>query len=211
MLFPPAFFITGTDTNVGKTVVSAILTSGLQGTYWKPIQSGFPKDTDWVKQVSELPDNHFVPEQFVLSRPLSPHLSAKLDGLHISLKDFALPAAKSPLIIEGAGGIMVPINEKDYVIDIIKQLNLPVILVARSTLGTINHTLLSLEKLRNAKINVLGIVMNGPKNNDNREALEHYGKISVLAEIEPIKIFDRETLIHIFQNEFQKNNVKQPC
>ncbi|MEM8605050.1 MAG: dethiobiotin synthase [Cyanobacteria bacterium P01_H01_bin.121] len=184
---PSQFFVTGTDTSVGKTVVSALLTLGLQGAYWKPIQSGLDPigDTDYVRKVTGLPDDHFFPERFKLTQPLSPHAAAAIDGVSISLDDFELPATAKPyLIVEGAGGILVPINNQYYILDLIQHLKLPVVLVARSTLGTINHTLLSLKCLRQARIPVVGVILNGPKNPGNAAAIETYGKVSILAEIE---------------------------
>ena len=160
---PAKFFVTGTDTDVGKTLVSAILMTGLKTSYWKPVQSGREDMTDsgWIRSVTGFSDELFIPETYLLSQPLSPHASAMHDGVHIELKSFHLPDdEKYPrLIVEGAGGVMVPLNESQLMIDLIKYLNLPVLLVARSTLGTINHTLLSLELLRRNGLEVLGVVM----------------------------------------------------
>ncbi len=198
MIFPDRIFITGTDTGVGKTVVSAILTAGLDGYYWKPVQSGLDEitDTQWVRENTGLPDDHFFSETYRLTRPLSPHAAALHDGTRIDLESFKAPGvpAGGHLIIEGAGGIMVPLNERDLMIDLIKRLSAPVLLVARSSLGTINHTLLSLEQLRREGIDVIGVVMNGPINRENREAIGHYGRIRVLAEIEPVENIDPQNL-----------------
>ncbi|MGK7890081.1 MAG: dethiobiotin synthase [Leptolyngbyaceae cyanobacterium] len=186
-MFPPTIFITGTDTDVGKTIVSAIFTLGLGATYWKPVQSGCEPmtDTERVRSLTQLPPSHFLPEQFRLSQPLSPHAAAAIDGVAIALSDFQCPTVTtSHLIIEGAGGLMVPLNSQDYMIDLICQFQVPVCLVSRSTLGTINHTLLSLEQLRRYDIPVLGVVLNGPKNQDNREAIAHYGQVPILGELE---------------------------
>jgi dethiobiotin synthetase len=202
ILFPPQFFITGTDTDVGKTVVSAMLTLALNATYWKPIQSGLEPitDTDYVRQVTGLDDSHFYPERHRLTQPLSPHASSAIDGIHIDLSDFTLPRTNKPhLIIEGAGGLLVPINEQHYIIDLIAHLNLPVCLVARSRLGTINHTLLSIAQLRHYNINILGVILNGDRNPSNREAIAHYGKVPILAELEPLSTINPETLKQAFQ------------
>jgi dethiobiotin synthetase len=191
-------FVTGTDTDVGKTLVSAMLTLGTQGQYWKPIQAGTVPTTDlkWIKEVSQLPDHHFLPERFVLTSPMSPHAAAEIDGVKIELSDLKIPPGTNgkPLIIEGAGGLMVPINSKYFMIDLIKNLACPAILVSRSGLGTINHTLLSLEALRKARIPVAGVIMNGPKHRSNKIALEKYGRVEVVAEIEPLPQINRETL-----------------
>jgi dethiobiotin synthase len=183
-------FITGTDTGVGKTIVSAILTAGLEATYWKPIQCGLRERTDSeiVRDATGLSEVHFIEETYKLSQPLSPHAAAEHDQVRIDLSHFHIPeeVLASNLIVEGAGGVMVPLNENEFMIDLMKRLNMPVILVARSSLGTINHTILSLNALQSHGLEVLGVVMNGPKNLSNKEALEKYGNIRVLAEIEPI-------------------------
>ncbi len=200
MSLPDRFFVTGTDTNVGKTVVSAMLTLGLQATYWKPIQSGLEPitDTKYVRQVTELDDSHFLSEKFRLTEPLSPHASAAIDGVEIHLSDFQLPAIDRPLIVEGAGGLMVPLNDRDYIIDLIKQFGLPVCLVARSSLGTINHTLLSIAQLRRYEIPILGVILNGEKNPSNRAAIAHYGQVPILGELEPLESIDPMTLKQAF-------------
>lgn len=206
-IFPRAFFITGTDTNVGKTVVSAILMAGLRAAYWKPIQSGLETmtDTQWIRQATTgLPDVYFYPETHRLSQPLSPHTAAALDGVRIHLEDFRLPSFDPypHLIVEGAGGVMVPINERDMMADLIRHLGLPVLLVARSTLGTINHTLLSLAQLRREGIHILGVVMNGSRHESNRKAVEAFGRVRVFAEIETIGTFTASALEASFQRHF---------
>ena len=198
-VFPPRFFVTGTDTNVGKTVVSAMLTVGLGAVYWKPVQSGLPTDTDYLRQVTGLDDSHFLPERFRLTQPLSPHASAAIDGVQIALSDFQMPTTEnSHLIIEGAGGLMVPLNSQDLIIGLIKHLGLPVCLVARSTLGTINHTLLSIAQLRRADLPVLGVILNGERNLSNREAILHYGQVPILGELEPLPVVNSDTLRKAF-------------
>ncbi|HEY9629910.1 MAG TPA: dethiobiotin synthase [Coleofasciculaceae cyanobacterium] len=204
--FPKQFFVTGTDTNVGKTIVSAMLTLGLGAAYWKPIQSGLEPitDTDYVRQVTQLDSSHFLPERFRLPEPLSPHASAAIAGLHINLADFQLPGAceKPHLIVEGAGGLLVPLNPQDLMIDLIRFLNLPVCLVARSSLGTINHTLLSIQALRQAEIPILGVILNGVKNQINRDAIAHYGKVTILGELECLDEINPATLKKAFHAMF---------
>jgi len=206
MIFSNRIFITGTDTGVGKTVVSAILMAGLGGYYWKPVQSGLDEitDTEWVRESTGLSDDHFFSETYRLTLPLSPHASALHDGVRIDLESFQAPEIprSGHLIIEGAGGLLVPLNETHLMTDLIKRLGSPVLLVARSALGTINHTLLSLEQLRREGIDVMGIVINGPKNPENREAIEHYGRTRVLAEIEPIEYIDPQNLKILFLQYF---------
>lgn len=202
---PSEIFVTGTDTGIGKTVVSALLTAGFTATYWKPIQSGLIEETDteFVKRITGLPTDNFVQERYRLQEPLSPHASAKIDGVSISLSDFEIPEYETEhFIVEGAGGLMVPINDEAMIIDLIEYLDLPVLLVARSELGTLNHTFLSLEALRNRKIPIIGVIMNGPKNESNRKAIEKYGDIKVIGEIESIKSMNSKMLISIFKNLF---------
>jgi dethiobiotin synthase len=144
-----AFFITGTDTNVGKTVLSALLCAALRGMYWKPIQTGAREGTDreQVKSWAGLDDDRVLPESYLLDDLVSPHLAARMAGQEIALERIKLPALEPglPLIVEGAGGVMVPINSRRFMTDLMRHLDLPVILAARSTLGTINHSLLSRE------------------------------------------------------------------
>ena len=198
--FPPKLFVAGTDTGVGKTVVSAILVAGLKGKYWKPVQSGLEEmtDTQWIQKVTGFSHSHFFAESYRLQRPLSPHASAAAENIHIELEAFQLPKTNDHLIVEGAGGIMVPLNEKHFMLDLMKKLNIPILLVARTELGTINHTLLSLEQLRRHGLDVFGVVMNGLRNPGNREAIEYFGKVKVLAEIEPMDSINSETLKRAF-------------
>lgn len=195
--FPNAFFVTGTDTGIGKTVISAMLTLGLNAAYWKPVQSGLTEETDTeaVKRLTGLPNAHFKPETYRLTEPLSPHASAKMDGIEIKIDAFSIPDYEADhLIIEGAGGVLVPMNDEYLMIDLIKRLKLPALIVARSGLGTLNHTLLTIEALRNRNIPVLGVIMNGSKNVSNRKAIEKYGAVNVLAELEVIEHLDPNSL-----------------
>ncbi|MCU0599626.1 MAG: dethiobiotin synthase [Desulfobacterales bacterium] len=204
--FPREFFVTGTDTGVGKTLVCAILIKGLAAAYWKPVQSGVEEttDTEWLQAVTGLPKSHFMPESYRLTKPLSPHAAAEFDGIRICLDSLNLPQANEfpHLIVEGAGGVMAPINESKFMKDLIKHLNIPVLLVSRSTLGTINHTLLSLQCLRQAGLEVLGVVMNGPQNLINRRAIEFYGKVTVCAEIDIIPAITPHVLLESFAKYF---------
>ncbi|MFD0987680.1 dethiobiotin synthase [Methyloligella solikamskensis] len=193
------FFVTGTDTDVGKTVVAAWLTAYLGADYWKPIQSGVADGTDTktVRALAELPDERIVPEAYVLPEPLSPHESARRAGVTIDLAAIRLPETENFLVVEGAGGLMVPLNETELVIDLMEDLGLPAILVARSTLGTINHTLLSLEALRRRGLAVAGVIMVGPESGHNRAAIERYGRTQVIAEIPWLDPLNRQTLCGI--------------
>lgn len=194
MNYPKKLFVTGTDTDIGKTVVSSILVSGLKADYWKPIQAGRDPitDTEFVKKATDLPDNHFHNESFDLAEPMSPHAAAEIDGVSIGFDDIEEPKTNHDhLIIEGAGGLIVPINDSQYVIDLIAHFNHPALLVAKSGLGTLNHTLLSLEAMRNRNISIFGVVLVGEKHDSNEEAIIKYGKIErlfrlpILPEINP--------------------------
>ncbi|MCS7028704.1 MAG: dethiobiotin synthase [Bacteroidia bacterium] len=159
------YFITGIGTGVGKTFVAAVLTYKLKGVYWKPIQAGtYPSvDTEFVKKITHLPDTHFIPPVHVLDMPASPHVGAKIENKQISLLDFAnVDLSQYPILIaEGAGGILVPINDYQTILDLIRFLNLPVIVVSQHYLGSINHTLLTLRILEQASIPIKGIIFNG--------------------------------------------------
>lgn len=183
------FFITGTDTDVGKTVAAAWLLLHLDGAYWKPVQSGTDGGTDeqTVRQITGLDADRFFPPTYTLTQPLSPHEAARRDRVSIAMDRFALPVTDRPLVIEGAGGLMVPLTGKAYVIDLIRQLSMPAVLVCRSGLGTINHTLLSLAALRDRNIPVAGLIISGPKTPHNRQALEEYGGAPVIAEIDRLE------------------------
>jgi dethiobiotin synthase len=198
--FPEKIFITGTDTDVGKTIISALLVLGLGARYWKPIQSGTeePADAQKIQKMTGLEEEYFLPETYMLKAPLSPHLAARLERVTIDLNEIVLPDIEGPLIVEGAGGVMVPINDRHFMLDLMKKLSLPVLIVARSTLGTINHTLLTVDKLRHAGLEISGVVLNGPQNSGNKEAIEKYGRVNVLAEVEPLP----ELTQHILRGAF---------
>ncbi len=174
-------FITGTDTNVGKTIVSTWLCLHTKYNYWKPIQTGCNDGTD-TELVQELGNIKTYPETYCYQAPVSPHLAAYMEAKEIKMENISLPTTE-PIIVEGAGGVLVPINNQSLMIDVMVHLNIPVIVVACSTLGTINHTLLTIEALKTRKLNVLGVIMVGHFNPSNREAIEQYGQIKVLAEL----------------------------
>lgn len=206
-------FVTGTDTNVGKTVVSALLTLGLDADYWKPVQSGTTPSTDTadVRAWTGLPADRFLEERWRLALPASPHLSASVEGVRIDLNDFDIPDRSQPwqrpLIVEGAGGLLVPLNEQALMIDLIARLRLPVVLVTRTTLGTINHTLLSLEALRARQIPVVGVVLNGEEHLTNAEAIRDYGRVHVLGRIPPLPQLTPATLRAAFQSSFSEESL----
>lgn len=170
-------FVTGIGTDVGKTVISAVLVEKLQADYWKPIQSGDLDNSDTMK-VQRLISNsitRFHPEAYRLTQPYSPHKSAALDGITINLDQIKLPDTDNQLIIEGAGGLMVPLNDEHFVVDLIQMFNAEVILVVKHYLGSINHTLLSLELLKQKKIKVRALIFNGDRDEYSESIVrKHY-------------------------------------
>ncbi len=193
--------VCGTDTDVGKTVVSALLVQGLGATYWKPVQSGMEGggDTGRVQHLLGLPPERVWPEAYRLTAPVSPHWAAERDGVSIDPARLALPAGDGPLVVETAGGLLVPLRRNWLQIEQIAVWGLPVLLVARSGLGTLNHTLLSLEALSRRSIPVLGLVLNGDPHPDNPRTLEALGGVPVLAELPPLDPLDREGLARQWQ------------
>lgn len=201
---PRQLVVTGTDTGVGKTVVAAMLAAGLKASYWKPIQSGLVEgsDTATVRSLSGLPEAALLPEAYRLQAPLSPHAAAALEGVAIDPARLSLPRVEGRLLIEGVGGLMVPINDQTLFIDLIRQWRLPVLLVARSRLGTINHTLLSLYALRAYGIEVVGVVMNGPSDPVSRQAIECYGQVRVLGEVPDIGELNALAIRRTYEQSF---------
>ncbi|XP_065203072.1 ATP-dependent dethiobiotin synthetase BioD-like [Planococcus citri] len=187
-------FITGTDTDIGKTLISSWICLHTGYTYFKPIQTGNTMTVDSAI-VERLASAKILPEIYSYSQPLAPHLAAKLDNSFIDISLIKLP--EEEVVIEGAGGLMVPLNEKQMMVDLMKQLQIPVILVASSKLGTINHTLLSLEALRIRNIPVLGVILNGDYDCNNKEAIEFFGKTRVLACFPKILHVSRDALFKV--------------
>jgi dethiobiotin synthetase len=202
---PGALFVTGTDTNVGKTVLSALLVAALDGTYWKPIQTGSIEGTDrqQVMRWADVPESRTVPECYCFEPPVSPHLAAEMAGATIALENIVRPpAAPAPLIIEGAGGAMVPINDSQTMLDLMKHLGAPVVIAARTALGTINHTSLTVSALRNAGVTVRGVVMIGDENKDNERAIAHYAAVPIVGRIPMLNCICYKTLRDVFALEF---------
>lgn len=200
----PHFVVTGTGTGIGKTVFAAALVQALGGDYWKPIQAGTEPETDTARvcALTGLPAEHFHAEAYILNTPASPHLAAHIDGVEIDPDSLEPPATERPLVIEGAGGLMVPLTRDTLLIDVLARWKIPVILVAETKLGTINHTLLSIEALRARGVPVLGVAFVG-KANDSSEAIiaEHSG-VRRLGRLDRLEALNRETLAAAFAREF---------
>ncbi len=197
---------------MGKTIVSAGLCMVWPAHYWKPIQAGYhpatntsnPSDPAFIKKILPGTDNEvisrFIPEQniypssYTLKNPLSPNQAAKIEGINIQEEKINCPECSSNLIIEGAGGALVPFNEKEDMTDLMKKMDCPVIIVARSTLGTLNHTFLTLSVLRKKNIPILGVIMVGPPHPDNKKDIEEKGNTTVILELPIIKNLSAETL-----------------
>jgi dethiobiotin synthetase len=190
------YFITGIGTGIGKTLISAILTEKLHADYWKPIQSGDLDQSD-SKTISSLISNGrtFIhPETYRLSQPLSPHLSAKIDGIEIDIAQIKAPPTENNLIIEGAGGLMVPLSENTLIVDLIKKLDVEVILVSQHYLGSINHTLLSINLLNQYQIKLKGIIFNGEENMETERYILQYSKTKKLGHIPSLVQIDKNSI-----------------
>ena len=200
-------FGTGTDTNVGKTVLSALLVAALNGTYWKPIQTGSREGTDrqQVMRWVDIPESRTVVECYCFEPPVSPHLAAEMSGVTIELDRIRRPQISAPpLIIEGAGGVMVPINGSETMLDLMIHLGAPAVVASRTALGTINHTVLTVRALRGAGVCVKGVVMIGDKNNDNEHAIERYGAVPIVGRIPMLNCICYKTLLQVFEAEFDQ-------
>jgi dethiobiotin synthetase len=190
-------FITGIGTGIGKTVVSAIITEKLKADYWKPVQAGDLDDSDTLK-VQNLVSNdvsRFYPEAYRLTQPYSPHKAAAIDKIVIDIQNIIPPKTDNQLIIEGAGGLMVPLNDNFLMIDVIKQLNAKVILVSQNYLGSINHTLLSLHALKKYNIPVMGIVFNGDKDIYSKTFILNYANVNELGHVPTYENLNKKTII----------------
>lgn len=180
------YFVTGIDTNVGKTIVSAILTEALEADYWKPVQSGELDNTDSMKIESLIKNQKtvFHPESYRLKVPASPHHSAALEQIEIKEDEIQLPKTNNKLIVEGAGGLFVPLNKNFLIIDLIQALRIPVILISKNYLGSINHTLLSIFALQQKNIPIAGIVFNGDATPSTEEYILQYTGVKKLGHVE---------------------------
>ena len=198
-------FITGISTDVGKTIASAIITEALEADYWKPIQAGDLDNSDshFIKSKITNQKSIIFPNAYQFNTPASPHLAAELDGITIDLKNIIEPKTTNHLVIEGAGGVFVPLNNTDLVIDLI-QSDYKVIVVSRHYLGSINHTLLTIEALKNRKINIAGIIFNGDENTATETIILNKTGLKCIGRIENEPYFD-QNVISEYADLFREN------
>lgn len=200
----PSYFIAGIDTDAGKSLVSAILTLGLNANYWKPVQAGnIPHtDSEWIKKVTGLPDQHFFQESFLLQLAASPHAAAEAENIQIESQSLIPPQSERPLIIEGAGGLMVPLRRDYLFADWLAQHKIPTILVVKTYLGCINHSLLSLEALRSREIPLMGIVFNDGGRPESESVILEYAQAPLLGRVPQLDQIDPVTLKATFDKHF---------
>jgi dethiobiotin synthetase len=198
------FIITATDTDVGKTVFAAALTQALSGVYFKPVQAGLEDvDLDSVRRMTGLPGEHFLPELYRLRTPASPHRAAEIDGLEIDVARLVLPQTSRPLIVEGAGGLLVPLTRHTLYADVFQRWGAPVVLCTRTALGTINHSLMSLEALRSRNIPVCGIVFIGDENADSERTITEMGRVKRLGRLPRLQQLTPVNLLQAFTLNFK--------
>jgi dethiobiotin synthetase len=200
-----ACIIAGTDTDVGKTVFASMLMLALDANYWKPIQCGVTEgvDTKTAQNYTGLPEERFFAEKYVLTEAMSPHRAAEIDHVEIDLATLKPPYSDAPLLIEAAGGLMVPLNRDVLQIDHYKRWNLPVILCARSGLGTINHTLLSVAALRERNMPLHGIAFIGDENRDNMQTIAEFTGARILGRLPRLPEINERTLMAAFAENFR--------
>ena len=203
-----AIVVTGTDTGIGKTVFSAGLVGLLGASYWKPVQSGLEEETDTqaVARLAALSPDQLLPEAARLKLPASPHLSAEREGAVIDPDALRLPDAPRPLIVEGAGGLLVPLTRETLFIDVFARWASPVVLCARTSLGTLNHTLLSLEALRARAIPILGVALLGDAHEDNARTIAEMGRVKVLGRLPRLDPLTSESLAAAFSAAFRRED-----
>ena len=198
-------FITGIGTDVGKTIASAIVVEALEADYWKPIQAGDIDFSDTHKVKSQIlnPKSQFHPNAYALNTPASPHLAASLDGITIDIKKIIEPKTDNHLVIEGAGGVLVPLNDTECVVDLIKK-DYKVIVVSRHYLGSINHTLLTIEALQNRQLKVAGIIFSGDENKATEEIILKKTNVKMIGRIDNEPYFDAN-VIGYYADKFREN------
>lgn len=200
----PRFVVSGTDTSIGKTLFAAGLTGALDGYYWKPVQAGLEEETDSqaVARLGPVPASRIVPEAYRLRTPASPHLAARLDGLSIDPENLHMPETDAPLVVEGAGGLLVPLTERLLFADLFARWQIPVILCARTALGTINHSLLSLEALRSRGVPTFGIAFIGDENVETQRIIVEISGVRSLGRLPKLSSVTSGTLRAAFAAHF---------
>jgi dethiobiotin synthetase len=198
------YFVTAIGTDSGKTLISAILTEALSADYWKPIQAGEPTDTDKVRSLVSNSHSTFHPEAFRLKMPASPHAAAKAEGIELSVDEIGLVQTDNDLVIEGAGGVMVPINDLEFVIDIARQPDTEIVLVADLYLGSINHTLLTVDYLKKNGFKVKGIIFNGDVNEESERIIELHSGYRVLLHLPKLAMINPE-IVRYWADELMLN------
>ena len=194
--------VTGTDTDAGKTVFSAGLAAALDATYWKPVQAGLDDGTD-AARVAALGVAKLLPEAYRLNTPCSPHRAAEIDGVTIDIGRLTPPVVDGPLVVEGAGGVLVPVTRDVLFADLFARWGHPVVLVARTSLGTINHSLLSIEALRTRGVDVLGVAFTGEANEDSEATIAAIGRVKRLGRLPYLASLDASTLRAAFAHNFR--------
>jgi dethiobiotin synthetase len=189
-------FVTGIGTDVGKTVAAAIICEALQADYWKPVQTGsyFSTDSDKIKKYISNTRTQIHPESYVLRQYMSPHAAAELEGKQITLDTIHVPVSQNTMVIEGAGGIMVPLNEREYLVDLIVKCDASVVLVIQNYLGSINHSILSIDALKFRNIPVLGIIFNGPPHKLSEDIILSYSGLKCIGRIQKESSISKEVI-----------------
>ena len=206
-MIAPRIVVTGTDTGIGKTVFAAALTGALRASYWKPVQAGLEDDgsgdSDNVARLAGIGRDRIVPETYRLNTPCSPHRAAEIDELEIEPERLIPPSVDGPLVIEGAGGAMVPVTRSVTFADLFARWRLPVVLVARTQLGTINHSLLSIEALRARDVPILGIAFVGDAQEDSEATIAQMGQVRRLGRLPMLPRLDAQSLQTAFAAQFR--------
>jgi dethiobiotin synthetase len=198
--------VAGTDTEIGKTVFAAGLADLLGADYWKPVQAGLEGETDSqvVARLGGLSDDRILPEIYRLQTPASPHHAAAIDGVSIAVDSLDVPdTGGRALVIEGSGGLLVPLNRSTLYIDVFARWHIPVVLCARTALGTINHSLLSIEALRHRKLEILGIAFIGESNPESERVICEIGRVRRLGRLPRLSPLNRNTLRTAFEAAFK--------
>jgi len=203
------YFITGIGTDVGKTVVSAVVVEALQADYWKPVQCGYPRDLEKVSSLVTNTQSTFHPEFYLLDEPASPHQAAYNQEIKLKLNQIKLPDTNNDLVIEGAGGLMVPLNDREFMIDLVERFADKVILVASLYLGSINHSLLSIEALQKRGLEITGIVFNGPSNLHSESIIKSFSGSVSLLHLPPDSTIDPQNVSKWAQ--ILRKNLKNYC